>query len=492
MPFAGRIFGARAAASPDIAEMALRTSYPVALGMIMVVLSFATTLGYSHFLLQPIDERALSIVEHEIPSLQHLANVRVALARLGKDVRDFVVAEGPSRNPIGRGIDAKRARIKSEFRLYRALPTSSGEARWIPVFEQHLAQLEGAAERVILAAGSGTARQSLEELFEPALERTDSAAGMLQRLNEAEALSSANRILKTRHEATAIATLLGAASLGIAFVAMLLVMRVLRARARITRKYLRLLGDRNAELEAFAGRVAHDLKDPLGAVALQLVVARRRQQLKPEQAPHFDAIDRQLERMNQMIDALLEFARAGAASAPEGRADLAEVLSTVVASVRPRLDAIQAELTVAPVPSLEVCCAPGALSSVLSNLLGNAAKFLVEGSELPRRIAVRVNEKGNLAHVEIEDNGPGIPVGAEERIFEPFQRLRETRQPGFGIGLATVKKIVETYHGRLGVRSRSRKGSVFWFELPKAALRRDEHGEHGEQVGRDRRDARLS
>jgi signal transduction histidine kinase len=105
---------------------------------------------------------------------------------------------------------------------------------------------------------------------------------------------------------------------------------------------------------------------------------------------------------------------------------------------------------------------------VLANLLGNAAKFVVEGSELPRRIAVRVREEGHAAHVEVEDNGPGIPPEAEERIFEPFRRLNTTRQAGFGLGLATVKKIVEAYHGRLGVRSRPARGSVFWFELPKA------------------------
>jgi signal transduction histidine kinase len=105
---------------------------------------------------------------------------------------------------------------------------------------------------------------------------------------------------------------------------------------------------------------------------------------------------------------------------------------------------------------------------VLANLLGNAAKFVVEGSELPRRIAVRVHEEAHTAHVEVEDNGPGIPQEAEQRIFEPFRRLSTTRQAGFGLGLATVKKIVEAYHGQLGVRSRPAKGSVFWFELPKA------------------------
>jgi signal transduction histidine kinase len=190
--------------------------------------------------------------------------------------------------------------------------------------------------------------------------------------------------------------------------------------------------------------------------------------LEPELTRYFKAVDRQLERMSQVIEALLEFARAGAAPAPGARANLGEVLDAVVAGVRPRLETIQVELTVGPVPPLEMACSAGALSSVLSNLVGNAAKFVVEGSELPRRIAVRVSEEAHSAHVEVEDNGPGIPAEAEQHIFEPFRRLHTTRQSGFGLGLATVKKIVEAYDGQLGVRSRPTKGSVFWFELPKA------------------------
>jgi signal transduction histidine kinase len=309
----------------------------------------------------------------------------------------------------------------------------------------------------------------LHERFEPALEQADAATGTLQRLSEAAARVHATRILQTRQQATFIATLLGSASLAIAFAATFLVLRVLRTRAHIAQRYLRLQSERNAELEAFAGRVAHDLRDPLGAIALQVLAVPRRHALEPALAAHFNAIDRQLERTNQIIEALLEFARAGAVPAADARADLTEVLNAVLAGIRPRLENTKVELTVTPVPALKIACTPGALSSVLSNLLGNAAKFVVEGSELPRRIAVRVVEEAHSAHVEVEDNGPGIPREAEQRIFEPFRRLSTTRQTGFGLGLATVKKIVEAYHGQLGVRSRTTKGSVFWFELPKAA-----------------------
>ena len=468
MASALRSLRAHLAAGPDPGGIALRPSYPVALGMVLVVLSFAASLGYSHFLLQPIDEQALAIAENAVPSLQHLANMRVELTHLGKSVRELAGPRSETSPPIAPVIDASRNRIESEFRLYRELPNSSVEAQWAPVVDQRLAQLRSATDRVMDAAGSSAGQDALQELFEPALEQADDATGTLQGLSETQARVHATRILQTRQQATFIATLLGSASLAIAFAATFLVLRVLRTRAQIAQQYLQLQSERNAELEAFAGRVAHDLRDPLGAIALQVLAVRRRHKVEPEVALHFHAIDRQLERMNQIIEALLEFARAGAVPATGARADLSEVLNAVLTGVRPRLEASQVELTVAPMPPLEIACTAGALSSVLSNLLGNAAKFVVEGSELPRRIAVRVSEEAQAARIEVEDNGPGIPPEFERHIFEPFRRLSTTRQSGFGLGLATVKKIVEAYHGRLGVRSRLTKGSVFWLELPKA------------------------
>jgi signal transduction histidine kinase len=61
-----------------------------------------------------------------------------------------------------------------------------------------------------------------------------------------------------------------------------------------------------------------------------------------------------------------------------------------------------------------------------------------------------------------------LPPGSERIIFEPFRRLTESNQPGIGLGLATVKKVVEAYKGRVGVISIHGCGSTFWFEIPRA------------------------
>ena len=112
-------------------------------------------------------------------------------------------------------------------------------------------------------------------------------------------------------------------------------------------------------------------------------------------------------------------------------------------------------------------CSPGILGSLVSNLVHNAIKYLGDRSE--RRITVRVLERGAMVRFEVEDTGPGLPPDLERTVFDAYVRARGTLLPGFGLGLATVKKAAEAHGGRVGVRSVVGRGCLFWFELPLAA-----------------------
>jgi signal transduction histidine kinase len=121
-----------------------------------------------------------------------------------------------------------------------------------------------------------------------------------------------------------------------------------------------------------------------------------------------------------------------------------------------------------------VACDPTVLGVVLLNLVGNAIKYIGGGVAPERRIWVRSRVHGALLRFEVEDTGPGLPPGSEVRAFDLFERLdaASSGKEGVGLGLATVKRIVEAHDGEVGVESRPGRGSCFRFTLPLAC---DEH-----------------
>ncbi len=101
------------------------------------------------------------------------------------------------------------------------------------------------------------------------------------------------------------------------------------------------------------------------------------------------------------------------------------------------------------------------------------AKFMRDSPQ--RCISVRAIPGDRRVRVEVEDSGPGIPPGSEQSIFEPYARAPGITQPGLGLGLATVKRIICAYGGTVGVRRAKAGGAIFWFDLPHAnAVPREE------------------
>lgn len=106
------------------------------------------------------------------------------------------------------------------------------------------------------------------------------------------------------------------------------------------------------------------------------------------------------------------------------------------------------------------------LRQVLTNLVGNAAKFTPEGGRVALRVLAR---PGDGVRFEVEDSGIGIEAEALDRIFLPFEQADGTmtrRFGGTGLGLAICAEIVRRMKGRIGVESEPGRGSTFWVELP--------------------------
>lgn len=449
----------------------MHSSGLVTLAMLLVAASFSASLWYSHRLVQSIDEEAHTLVEDTIPSVEHLATVRMSLRDAAMYAIQCVVG-GCDEALVQEYILIVRRSRDDALQALTALPTGSEEEEQaVRELKARCQEIDAAVERTLAASAGGSpeeASATLRNALQPGMLAAERSIDALQAWNARQARAVADRILGIRVRSMRLAIGSGTASIVFAVLATVLLLRVLRARALLVRENARMLEARSRELEAFAGRVAHDLRDPVNALTLQVRVLATEAGLEPARRDASQGVLRQLERMKRVIEGLLEFARQGAGTTAGG-AEVAEVLKDVMEDVRPQAEAADVSLTIEPFAPIRIACSPGALHSVLVNLIGNAVKYVVDGGQVSPVVIVRVAERGELVRVEVEDNGPGVPSGSQEQVFEPFRRLTGTTQPGVGLGLATVKKIVETCGGHVGVASQLGNGSVFWFELPKLA-----------------------
>ncbi|MBU2074233.1 MAG: histidine kinase [Actinobacteria bacterium] len=230
------------------------------------------------------------------------------------------------------------------------------------------------------------------------------------------------------------------------------------------------LGAAHAELErsnqvltAFAGQVAHDLRNPLSAVRMSLDLLQEQ-----VESPDLDAetlayvatrATSGAQRMQSLIDDLLSYARVGGQMG-RGEVDLEAVVSDVRADLAVALEG--AEVTVGPLPTVtgdEV-----QLRAVLQNLVANSAKFAAPGERA--RIEVRGTMTADGWRLEVVDHGLGVPEADRGRVFLPLARAHEAVE-GHGIGLATVRRIVDAHHGRIGIDETPGGGATVWIELPR-------------------------
>jgi signal transduction histidine kinase len=240
---------------------------------------------------------------------------------------------------------------------------------------------------------------------------------------------------------------------------------LVRRHQRLSEEVRRLDRDRAQELEQFAGRVAHDIVSPLGPVSVGVHYLARKVAANDEEAQGaVRIIRRSLDRVGAIVEELLRFARAGARPVPNESADLPRVIEALREDMLPAARQRGVALTLDPAPAVMVACSEAAVFVVLQNLLRNAIKYIGDG---PRKlVSARAFVRRGKVRVTVQDSGPGIPSGMGKAVFEPYVRAPGIRGPGIGLGLATVKRIVESRRGRVGVWSDPRKGSTFWVELP--------------------------
>jgi PAS domain S-box-containing protein len=227
------------------------------------------------------------------------------------------------------------------------------------------------------------------------------------------------------------------------------------------------LADANAELEAFAYSVAHDLRAPLRGMQgfSRALLEDYADALDATGRDYAMRIARGAAHLDELINDLLAYSRLAREEIRLECVDLDGLLAEVLRLMEPQVEQTRAIIDVRrPLPA--VCAQRAVLTQVLANLIGNALKFVSPGVE--PRLRIRVEDRGAEVRVWVEDEGIGIRPEHREKIFRVFERLHgQKAYPGTGIGLAIVRKGIERLGGTIGVESEVGLGSRFWFELPK-------------------------
>jgi signal transduction histidine kinase len=433
----------------------------------LVVACFLTETIVSQVVASAIDDAAERIVSDFSPSVLALASARSELHRMQDYASDFV--EGGGRNVDRDRLASSMAQLNRAVTAYLRLPFLPGERELWGRVSDDILVVRRTMEQTLVAVDHSDfdgARQLVRQDLRAAVDRASADILSDIELNGRAADDDARMIARRRRTSLRMAMLLASGSVAFTALAALLVYRLSNQHEALQRRHATLLQEANAELEIFAGRLSHDILSPLASTRLALDAALS--------AERDDAIRRTLQRGASGLDrairiarALFDFARSGARPDPHERGDVRSVVNEVVDEYRPLADETGASLEASvPAPGA-VACNEGLLTAALSNLVRNAIAHL-DGAP-GKRVDILAVDAGDRVRIEVRDTGPGLPPGTEATVFEPYVRGPGATHPGLGLGLATVKRIVETHGGSVGVESQAGAGCRFWMELPKAA-----------------------
>ena len=227
------------------------------------------------------------------------------------------------------------------------------------------------------------------------------------------------------------------------------------------------LSETIAELESFSYSISHDMRAPLRAMQgySTFVLAEYGGKLGPEGTGYLERISRAGKRLDNLVQDILTYSRLARTDLEMQPVDLDKLVDDIVQQY-PGLQPSQAEVIVKK-PLLRVMAHEASLTQVISNLLGNAVKFMPTGQKPV--IKLWTEPRGEELRIWVEDNGIGIAAKDLTRIFGIFERVYPDKTyEGTGIGLSIVRKGVERMNGQAGVESELGKGSKFWIQLKRA------------------------
>jgi len=220
--------------------------------------------------------------------------------------------------------------------------------------------------------------------------------------------------------------------------------------------------------QEFVANVSHELRTPLSLIKGYVETLIDGAKDKPEVASRFlEIIERNVNRLNFLIEDLLTISKleSGQTLLNFSEVNLYSVVERIIEDLQSRADQKKVRLTNNLPNELSARADADRLQQVLSNLVDNAIKYgQSEGAVV---ISGKLLSDGKI-EMSVQDDGPGIPADAIERVFERFYRVDKARsreQGGTGLGLSIVKHIVQSHGGKVWANSEPGKGSTFYFTL---------------------------
>jgi signal transduction histidine kinase len=439
--------------------------------VVVMLIGVATSLGVLVSASRSLSVAHGVIVDNAAPSVVALDDAQARLRLLHTLVLKRELGASGDAAVRDAAIAVARRALEQEIDEYMALPTDPGEVPFQRAIRESLPQMNLVIDRALaVAPGSAANDATMRHDLDDAMARLSLDLARTSEFSAQLAKTAAVGVVGVSKTMLPLSAVIEGLTFLAAAVTLALTYRAVRRAEALWATSRSALDRRAEELELFAGRVAHDLLSPLMTLSLAMDLASQRL-AGPEDATARHAVARAtktLHRVRRFVTDLLEFARAGARPTPGSRASVGDAVREIADEFAPIAHEAGVELRVeSEGAGRDVACSSGVLTSALSNLVQNAIKYIGEGEI--RRVSIRTEDRAGEVRVEVEDTGPGIARADRERLFEPYARGRDAKAPGLGLGLATVRRLVESHGGHVGVQARPEGGTVFWFSLPVAA-----------------------
>ncbi|MEM1406891.1 MAG: ATP-binding protein [Bacteroidota bacterium] len=224
----------------------------------------------------------------------------------------------------------------------------------------------------------------------------------------------------------------------------------------------------NKELDSFVYSASHDLKAPLASV-LGLISLIRKEENEANKEQYYNMMEQSIVRLDQFIKDIIDYSRNSRVGVQIEEIDLKQLILNSFDDLKYIEGSEQTAKVINMPDDLKVTSDPTRLRVIVRNILSNAIKYGHKpGNE--KKIEIEASKKNGSLVLSIVDNGPGIPKDQQDKIFDMFYRLHESKS-GTGLGLYIVKETVDRLKGKINIKSVPEKGACFEITLPNSTFR---------------------